>query len=113
MFIAIIPGERGPVHDRNVNHWSVTWSDSEEFRRCDARDGEWDVVDVDGLANGRRISGEPAAPVVVTKDRHLRCAREIVAIGNQAAGGWNNAEAAEEIARDEFAASELGLPANR
>ena len=63
-----------------------------------------------GLANGGRISGESVAPVVVTENRHLRRARDVIAIGNQAARSRNDSEAAEEVAGDEFDGAEFGLP---
>ncbi len=110
---AVVSGQRGAVHDGNVNHRSGTRGDAKELRCGDALDREWNIVDADDLANGRRIPREPLAPVVVTKDRHLRCASQVIALGNQPPRSRNDSEAAEEIARDEFNRAEFGLPVDR
>ncbi len=102
VLVAIIPGERGTVHDRDVEHRRRAWGDSEEFGCGDSRDRKWDVIDADGLANGRRISGEPAAPVVITENRHLRSPGKVIVIADEPARSRNDSEAAEEVPGDKF-----------
>src|SRR6185312_16046136 len=110
VLVAVISGERRTVGDRNVDLRNVTGSHPEEFGGRNARDCEWKVVNPYRLANRRRISAESRAPVVITKNRHLRCTCDIVAIDNKPARGWNNSEAAEEIAGDEFNLTGFSLP---
>ena len=109
MFVAIIAGQRGAVHDRNINHRSGTRDDAKEFGRGNARNRERNVVDVTVWPMAAGFSSEPVAPIAVTQDGHLRRPRTVIAIGNEAAQGRNNSKAAKETAGDELNGPRFGL----
>src|SRR3982751_3045386 len=56
------------------------------------------IVETDRLADRRRISIEPAQPIVVADHCHPRRVRLVVVFGKSTPGSWVDPKATEEVA---------------